>query len=177
MFELWNWRASVAGRKARGMLLPEKRNFYSMLLSWGLRRLKIEFKNRLLFERFWFLTDLSLLNTLILFYWDWRVRGSCNSGVLPNIPRKSCWIMRNNWQVSWMMWCLAFVDDSFHPGISACMGYKYVVSTHPQTGIKLCCFNSSLRFGWNPSDSADPGNQRGLATMVSQVVECACLWF
>lgn len=30
------------------------------------------------------------------------------TGVLPNIPRRSCCIMRNNWRVSWMTWCLAF---------------------------------------------------------------------
>lgn len=136
---------------------------------------KIEFKNRLLFVWaflicHWFVP----FKRSILFYWDWRANGNCNSGVLPNIPRKSCWIMRNNWQVSWMMWRLAFVYDSFHPGISACMGYKYVVSTNPQTGLKLCCLNSSLLFGWNPCDSGNPGNQRGLATVVSQV-ECAYL--
>lgn len=85
------------------------------------------------------------------------------TGVLPDIPRKWCCIMRNNWPVSWMTWCLPFVYDSFHPRISACMGYKYVVSTNPQTGIKLCYWNSSLLFGWNPSDSDNPGNRRGLA--------------
>lgn len=32
LFGLWNWNASLAGQKARGMLLPEKRNFCLMLL-------------------------------------------------------------------------------------------------------------------------------------------------
>lgn len=170
LFGLWNWSVSMAGQKARAMLLLEKKKLLLDDVEF-----KIEFKNRLLFVWaflicHWFV----LFKRSILFYWDWRANGNCNSGVLPNIPRKSCWIMRNNWQVSWMMWCLAFVYDSFHPGISACMGYKYVVSTNPQTGLKLCCLNSSLLFGWNPCDSGNPGNQRGLATVVSQV-ECAYL--
>lgn len=56
------------------------------------------------------------------------------------------------------------MDDNFHPVISACVGYKYVVSSNPQTGIKLCCsthhFLFLVCFVLNPSDSADPENRR-----------------
>lgn len=63
LFGLWNWSVSMAGQKARAMLLPEKRNFCSMLLSLKLN-LKTDY---CLYELFWFVTDLSLLNAQFYF--------------------------------------------------------------------------------------------------------------